>query len=363
MKKIKTCVYAISLNEEKHVEPFVEASRDADLILVCDTGSTDGTVEKLRKLGVTVHRIHQKPWRFDVPRNTALSLIPTDIDMCLSIDLDEYLQPGWLEAMDDVWQRYEGKIDRIGYDYIWNWNEDGTPGSRFFADKIHHRKNYMWKHPCHETLYKVGPEAHTELKVNIPDIHLHHRADPTKSRGQYLHLLALAVKEDPNNDRMRHYYARELMFQSQWEDAINQFEIHLLMPSALWREERAASYRYMSRCYRALNEHQKSRDMAIKGIIEWEYSRDPWMELVKTAYTMSDWETCYWAVTKVLNIKERIMSYMSDGSCWGWEPYDYAAISSYYLGLKDKALYYGQLAVELAPNEQRLKDNLNWYKS
>jgi glycosyltransferase involved in cell wall biosynthesis len=88
VNKVKTCVYAIALNEIKHVDKFMEASKDADVVLVCDTGSTDGTVERLRELGAVVHCIKQQPWRFDVPRNTALNLIPSDIDICLSIDLD-----------------------------------------------------------------------------------------------------------------------------------------------------------------------------------------------------------------------------------------------------------------------------------
>ena len=361
MKKVKTCVYAIALNEEKHVEPFMEASKDADLILICDTGSTDGTVEKLRKLGAVVYSIVQKPWRFDIPRNTALSLIPPDIDMCLSIDLDEYLQPGWMEALDANWQHHNGKIDRVGYDYIWNWTPEGHPGIRFFADKIHHRHNYEWRHPCHETLYKVGKES--EIKVTIPEIILHHRADSTKSRGQYLHLLELAVKEAPNNDRMRHYYARELMFKGQYEQAITEFKAHLSLPTAGWKEERASSYRYMSRCYRFLENFEESKNMAILGTIEWPHSREPWMELMRTAYFMQDWSTCFWAATKTLNITERLQSYMSESSSWGSEPYDFAAISAFHLGMKDKAVYYGELAVQLDPVDERLKNNLIWYKS
>jgi glycosyltransferase involved in cell wall biosynthesis len=194
----------------------MEASKDADLILVCDTGSTDGTVERLKELGALVYEIRQKPWRFDVPRNTALNLIPADIDICLSIDLDEYLQPGWAEALDAEWQRAEGQLKRISYDYIWNWKSDGvTPDVRFYADKIHHRHGYYWRHPCHETLYWEG-DGHEQRAV-IPGIVLHHRADLSKSRGQYQPLLKLAVDESPDNDRMSHYYGRELMFYGKYE--------------------------------------------------------------------------------------------------------------------------------------------------
>lgn len=361
MKKVKTCVYAIALNEIKFVDQFMDHCQGADLVLVCDTGSTDGTAERLRERGAVVYDIIQRPWRFDVPRNTALNLIPEDIDICLSIDLDEFLQPGWSEAIDRVWQERNGNINRISYDYIWNWQEDGvTPDVRFYADKIHHRQHYRWRHPCHETLYYEGEG--NETRVTIPEVILHHRADVTKSRGQYLPLLSMSVEEDPNNDRMRHYYARELMFRGQNEEAISQFEYHLAMPTATWKEERAASLRYMARCYRNMGKIYESQHTAIKAVLEWERSREPWIELCRSAQATRDWQTMYWAATKCLSITERALSYMSDSSSWGWEPYDHAALAAYNLGLYKEAVNYGQQALELNPGVERLATNLVFYK-
>ncbi len=42
---MKIAVYAIALNEEKHVMRWLEATKDADVRLVADTGSTDRTVK------------------------------------------------------------------------------------------------------------------------------------------------------------------------------------------------------------------------------------------------------------------------------------------------------------------------------
>jgi glycosyltransferase involved in cell wall biosynthesis len=358
--RAKTCVYAIALNEIKHVDRFMKANKDADLVLICDTGSTDGTVERLRELGAVVYEIKQKPWRFDVPRNTALSLVPIDIDFCLSIDIDEYLQPGWNEALQEAWQRSNGTLKRIAYDYIWNWKEDGiTPDVRYFQDKMHHRIGYRWKHPCHETLYWEGEGD--EIRVDVPGIILHHRADVTKSRGQYIDLLKQAVDEDPTNDRMRHYYARELMFYNRSEESIEQFKIHLSMPSSTWDQERCASMRYMSRCYRNLNNFSESQNMALKAVMECSWTREPWLELARAAYSSNDWRTCHWAATKCLDITSKTMSYIADSAAWGFEIYDHAALSAYHIGFYEKAVEYGKKAVELEPNDQRLKNNLEFY--
>jgi tetratricopeptide (TPR) repeat protein len=355
MMPVKTCVYAISLNEAAHVDGFMDACEGADLVLVCDTGSTDGTPDLLRARGATVYRIIQQPWRFDVPRNTALSLVPRDIDLCLSIDLDEHLQPGWSDVLNAAWQQHAGNIHRVSYDYVWNWTASGQPDVRFNADKIHHRLNYRWRHPCHETLYWQGEGV--EQRVVLPDLHLHHHADTGKSRGQYLHLLKMAVEEDANNDRMRHYYARELMFRAQYQEAIEHFQIHLKMPSATWQEERAASLRYISRCYRNLGQTQESQDNAILGTLEWPHTREPWLELARAAYAHRDWPTCYYSSIKCLNITHRTQSYMGDAASWGSEPHDLAGIAAWNLGLREESQRHCLEAYRLNPQDARLKNN------
>ena len=360
MKPVRTCVYAIALNEIKFVDEFMRHCEGADLVLVCDTGSTDGTAERLRELGATVYDICQRPWRFDVPRNTALNLIPPDIDICLSIDLDEFLQPGWAQAIDREWQTRSGEIDRISYDYIWNWNADGTPGVRFFADKVHHRRGFQWRHPCHETLYFQGPGA--ERRVVIADVILHHRADVTKSRGQYLPLLKMATDEDPDNDRMSHYYGRELMFKAQWPEAIKELERHLTLPAARWAEERAASMRYISRCHSRLGQKQESINWGLRATQEWPWSREPWLELARSAYAAQDWPTVYWAVEKMFLINDSTRSYMNDPACWGAEPYDLGSLAAYHLGLGHRALKWGQQALDITPHDSRLLRNIEFYK-
>lgn len=53
---MKICVYAISKNEEKFVKRWYESMKEADEVFVLDTGSSDNTVDELRKLGVNVFK-------------------------------------------------------------------------------------------------------------------------------------------------------------------------------------------------------------------------------------------------------------------------------------------------------------------
>ena len=146
---MKICVYAISKNEEKFVDRWVNSMNEADGIYVLDTGSTDNTVEKLKNNGVIVETKEINPWRFDKARNLSLEMVPEDCDICVCTDLDEVFVPGWRDELEKVWKP---NIDRIQYNYNWSLDENNNPLVNFYIEKIHTRKNYIWTHPVHEIL-------------------------------------------------------------------------------------------------------------------------------------------------------------------------------------------------------------------
>jgi glycosyltransferase involved in cell wall biosynthesis len=85
---MKVAVYSIALNEEKFVERWYQSAKEADYLLIADTGSSDRTVKLAKSLGINVVEISIKPWRFDDARNASLAVIPSDIDYCIALDLD-----------------------------------------------------------------------------------------------------------------------------------------------------------------------------------------------------------------------------------------------------------------------------------
>ena len=73
---MKIIIYAICKNEAQFIERFMRSCAEADGVYVLDTGSTDGTPERLRALGATVYEQTIAPWRFDAARNASLALLP-----------------------------------------------------------------------------------------------------------------------------------------------------------------------------------------------------------------------------------------------------------------------------------------------
>ena len=159
---MKICIYAIAKNEIKFVERWYNSVKEADYVCVLDTGSTDGTFEKLKELGVLTEQKHYENFRFDQARNDSLKLIPEDTDICVCVDIDEIFVSGWTKTLKEKWT---AKTTQARYRYTWNFNPDGSEGIVFMADKIHKHDKFIWKNPVHEIL--IPKEKFQQNIINI----------------------------------------------------------------------------------------------------------------------------------------------------------------------------------------------------
>jgi glycosyltransferase involved in cell wall biosynthesis len=343
---MKIAVYTIAKNEEKFVRRWYESSKDADYHLILDTGSTDGTLEIAKSLGIHIEIKDFVPWRFDSARNHALSMLPDDIDLCISLDLDEVLSEGWRQEVEKA----SDMASRFTYKYVWSHKEDGTEDVSFNSDKCHSRHGYTWKYPVHEVLhYLNGQEVFQHLGFQI-----NHYPDESKSRAQYLPLLKMAVYDNPKDSRTAFYYARELYFNSKFKQSEKEFIRYLKLDSSTWRAERSKAMRY-------LNEITGDIIWLWRAVSEAPDRREGWMDLANIGYADLDWPLCFYASSKALAIEERPMDYLNESFAWGELPHDLNAISSYYLGWKENAIKHGTIALSMKPDDQRLKDNMKFY--
>lgn len=316
---MKIAVYAITKNEEQHVDRFLGAIlpelREGDGVYIADTGSTDQTRAKiiLAHLGhlhyVIVNDITISPWRFDDARNASLALVPADVDVCVCLDLDEVLQPGWREAIERAWTP---DAHRLRYKFIWSWQDDGTPGVTYYADKIHRRHGGRWRLPCHEMLYFGEEEKH----VWTEELVIHHHPDSSKSRGSYDHLMELSIKENPGNDRVQHYYARQLYYQGRMPEAAEAFKRHLANPKATWPDERSQSMLYLA--WSGGNDAWKTQ-WFMRAAAEAPHRREVWYELAKWMRDKGEYHLALAFAQKAASLP-RSSVYMSDPEAQGDGP-------------------------------------------
>ncbi len=355
MGNYKVCVYAICKNEEKFVDRWMDSMGEADEVIVLDTGSEDDTVQRLRARGAKVTQEVIQPWRFDTARNRSLELVAEDTDICVCTDLDEVFHPGWREKLEQVWTPGVG---RVSYRYTWSFNADGSEGVVFWYEKIHARHGYQWVHPVHEVLRWMG-EGGGGPTVIAEGVQLDHHPDPEKSRAQYLPLLELSVQEEPEDDRNVHYLGREYMYRGRWDDCIHTLQHHLSMKTAKWRDERAASMRYIAKSYWNKGDGAQARDWYLRAITEAPYLREPYMDLAVMLYEQKEWEGVLYFTACALAITDRPRSYICEAQSWGSLPYDLRSIAFYHTGDYQRAWEETRQALELEPGNERLAHNLH----
>jgi glycosyltransferase involved in cell wall biosynthesis len=367
--EVKVAVVSIMKNEEKFIRRWAESCSDADYRILLDTGSSDNSVALAKECGVIVHEQVIDPWHFARARNHLLDLIPDDVDWIINLDVDELIGRGWRKALETV--PTDGSVNRPRYGYTWNWkrfeyNKDGTvdewatiesgePGVFYHGDKITGRWSHRWVNAVHEV--NTTQPGFEERQLFVDDIKIYHFADNTKSRGSYLPLLLADVEENPNNDRNVYYCARELFFYGRYHEATEMFLRHITMPESIWPPERAWSMRYLAKMHPDHAEH-----WCIRACAEYPSGAEVWTDLAKHYYEKRNWFGMYYAAKRALDCQLSRGLYLTEPDAYGWWPNDMAALAAHNLGHDDEAIHYGSIAHALNPNDERLKNNLFFYK-
>lgn len=349
---MKVAVYTIALNEAAHAERWANSAVDADYRIVADTGSTDETVGRLTKAGVSVHRIAIRPWRFDDARNAAMALIPDDVDVCCTMDMDRWLAPGWRAKLEAAWKPettalfcrtvYRASVD------------DPTPLRSWPTKNFHHRWGYRFRRPVHEALVYAGDK---EITPGCDDIVMYEVQDVTKpTRQSYLPLMQVAHKENPDDAQICFWLGRDLMWAKQHDRAIELMQRYLALPSSKWLEERSEAMRFLARM-----QTEETMAWLDKARVEAPHRREIWLDLAEQLHAKADWLNLLWACTNGIEKTHRTGSYLDDGHCWGFRLFDLGAIAAWHLNVMDRAVEWGQKALELDPSNQRLKNNLDFF--
>jgi len=209
---MKTAAYTICLNEIKKLDQWLFYTKDFDYRVVLDTGSTDGTFEALQKVpGIILHQIRKEPFKFHEHRNFNLSMIPADVDWCLSPDMDEYFSINVLEEMEKTVKAHP-TVNNIATTRLDIYSEQVFIGPPYSVptNKIHRRHQYEWRAEIYEHLIYIGRGSENE--VYNDKIFLIHDQDITKPRGVlYPKMLKKRFEEDPTDSwnswfLLNHYY-------------------------------------------------------------------------------------------------------------------------------------------------------------
>lgn len=349
MKRPVIAVYTMAKNEVEHVPRFAETTQGADLVVVTDTGSSDGTPEALRDHGIQVHTSSVVPWRFDTGSNCALCHVPADADICVKLDLDEVLVSidgkHWREEIEQLWT--DG-IHRIRYWYTWSWYVPGkVPAVRFRTSNVHARSGFIWRHPGHAALCSTSDGKIAEAA----QFEIHHYM-VGKSRPNYMPLLQLAVREN-RCPRTLFYLGREYAYRKMNEEAIKTLNEYLAHQDSRWKAERANAMRLIAISYENLGDDHQAFGWLMRAHTEYPNVKDIWWETLRHFHDRCDFLGGYWAGLRCIAITNRDTEWTARTErAWREEPYALLARCAWQIGKQDEAVMLLQQAFNIHPESQ-----------
>lgn len=287
-KTIGVCV--IAKNEEALIGRMLESVREADQIVVVDTGSTDRTVEIARSFGAEVYLDFIWVDAFDLAQNHAKSKMKTD--WILSIDCDEFLTC----SFEEVRRAVDQARDTVRV----TMTAEGDPDNHFgFPRLFRNCPEIHWEKAIHKHLNIPGEGeevGNVKITYGYSPAHLN---DPDRS----LRMLERTVELEENPVRNLYYLGREYYYKQRFQDTIDTLSRYVKVSH--WPAEEADAHLIIAQAqYELAKVEQSSERMeasagailqAIKinpnfkeailfmAMISSEANRSQWLRMARTA--------------------------------------------------------------------------------
>lgn len=218
--KISLCM--IVKNEEKYIEMCLKnALKVVDEIIIVDTGSTDNTLNIIKKFEDKVN-LYQYKWENDFAKARNISLEKATGDWILVLDADEKLicdVDKFRKQLEDT--EYEGFMLPL-YNIM---NKNLIVYSAVYC-KLFRNKGYRYKGTIHEHV-NVDSNKVVEFDLNICKIfHYGYMKNVIKDKNKMKRnrdILFKQLKEDAENPYVYYNIGVTYMNDENWQEALNYF--------------------------------------------------------------------------------------------------------------------------------------------
>ena len=249
-------VVMIVKNEEKVLERCLNSVVGVDEIVICDTGSTDSTVEIAKKFTDNVYTDYKWEDSFGKARNHAKS--KSTADWILSIDADEYLQEGGIDLIRKAIKYLEdNSYEAIGI----RMNAENTTNVFHYPRLFKNAEHIQWKGSAHNWLsgIKSGHPNAEDITITY-GYSPAHKEDPDRT----LRILKKDVNKNKELKRERYYLAREYFYRKDWITALYHYEEYL--KRGVWHPEVADAWLMKAKCLWYLQRGEEARDAVMQAI-------------------------------------------------------------------------------------------------
>ena len=257
MEKLKISAALIVKNEEEMLARALETVKEADEIVVVDTGSEDNTVEVAKKFTDKVYTDYKWEDHFGKARQQAMDRCTGD--WIITIDADEMLVVPF-----DVVRTAIEEVDKQGANFlsIRVQNEKKPDQFLYFPRIYKNIPTTTWHGAAHN--YLANSEGKKEVQTDDITIVYGYSPAHKKDPNRTLRILTKAVEEDPSLMRETFYLGREHWYKKNYEEAIKCFDAYVAQSK--FRDERAEAYLTKARCLWNLRRGEEARVACLYAI-------------------------------------------------------------------------------------------------
>ena len=260
----KICLNMIVKNESKIITRLLKSVLPLiDSYCICDTGSTDNTIEVIteffRNTNISSGKIIQEPFRdFAYNRSYALKqcLIMDNVDYILLLDADMILEIDPLLSIDDF-------KNSLTYDVYTLFQ--GSPSFIYKNTRlIKNMPGINYWGVTHE--YVNVPQNSTTYSIPKNELFINDVGDGGCKQDKFLRDIRLLEKgliENPNNHRYTFYLGNSYKHSGQPEKAIEIYKKRIELGG--WNEEVWYSHYTLGQCYKEIGDMKNAINCWIDG--------------------------------------------------------------------------------------------------
>jgi len=247
---VKLSVAMIVKNEEAMLAQCLDSVKEADEIVIVDTGSEDKTIEIATQYSNKIFTDYKWEDHFANARNHVLAKCTGD--WVLSIDADNILEEGGIQKIRDLIAKYPNER-AFNLHFV---AHNGT---------MQHVIPYLYKN-CKEVYWKGA--VHNYISVQAPitsDITVYYGYSPAHKKDPDRALRMLKKEVDKHhNARETYYLAREYRYRQKWSTCL--FWCDEYLKKGFWGPERADTFLMKARCLWQLQRGEEARSACLEAL-------------------------------------------------------------------------------------------------
>ena len=276
-------------DEEALLARCLDSVKEADEIIICDTGSTDGTLEVAGRYTDKIFTDYTWRDNFAEARNHAKAKATGD--WILTIDADEFLTSPFSEVRTVASQAFMAANVRMVSEY--------GPQSQFWFPKLFRNSPQVWwEGAVHNHLSVMGED------VGALSITFGYSPAHANDRLRTLRILEKEVADNPEAVRERFYLGREYFYRRIYDKALP--VLGRYVQKSRFLPEKADAFLIMARAYWELRMPDDARDALAQALIinprfkeavlfmatlagdgsgnpRWQANADQWKRMAETA--------------------------------------------------------------------------------